>query len=201
MFQNIVIKHGRPCGLGGMNACLHHYHCRAPGIFPLTMSRLGCSSLLLLAWMSQADNCGDWSSWSTCSQTCGLGVQTQTYSATNTGTGCQWADGQSQTQPCQVQSCLSQPPGVFTSISSVVFRQGKHKFEGKTQLPPSFSIFPSLQVFFHLSVGRAFKKSPNESPRISQESPWISLELLGIGTQWRDSTEGDRAKNPTPEGI
>jgi len=165
------------------------------------MSRLGCSSLLLLAWMSQADNCGDWSSWSTCSQTCGLGVQTQTYSATNTGTGCQWADGQSQTQPCQVQSCLSQPPGVFTSISSVVSDAWCQKVckPDSTGLYPSACVasttYPAAQVCSQAQQAALTSTGGILQPsQILNSSSTLVADCVGTWGQWGPCTSGNQTR-------
>lgn len=91
----------------------------------------------------QPTNCvGTWSSWSTCSATCGSGQQTRTFSisvqAQNGGTPCVATNGQSGTQPCSISSC---PQGASHVAHILV--------ESCTYLVGIFSLFVS---FFLLCI-------------------------------------------------
>lgn len=65
----------------------------------------------LIPPVSPSDCVGNWSNWSSCSKTCGGGTQTRSYTvttpATNGGKACEATNGQTQSQQCNTQPCVT----------------------------------------------------------------------------------------------
>jgi len=75
-----------------------------------------------VASVASVDCVGSWSTWSPCSQECGGGEQTRSYSVTTEASGpgsatCSFDDGETETQSCNMQECSVDCEGYFTDYT------------------------------------------------------------------------------------
>ena len=72
-----------------------------------------CNTFFTLC--ANAECIGDWSSWSSCSSSCGSATRTRTWVLEATGVSCSYSDGETETDTCSLGSCPANCVGAWGS--------------------------------------------------------------------------------------